>query len=72
MERKAKEVGGDINSQSSNIYVLLAWSSQLAMFFKLFIMNTLVHFLLRQSCRSLRNVSLGGPHIPFVILIKRS
>jgi len=27
------------------------------MFLKLFIINTLLHFLLFQSCRSLRNVS---------------
>jgi len=31
-----------------------------------------VHFLLSQSCRSLKNVSLVGPHIPFLGLIKRS
>ena len=36
------------------------------------IMNTLLHFLLCQSCRSLRNVSLAGLHIPFLGLIKRS
>jgi len=35
-------------------------------------MNTLVHFLLSQSYRSLKKVSLGGPHIPFLGLIKRS
>jgi len=35
-------------------------------------MNTLLHFLLCQLCRSLRNVCLGGLHIPFQGLIKRS
>jgi len=35
-------------------------------------MNTLLHFLLCQSCRSLRNASLCGPHIPFLGSIKRS
>jgi len=34
-------------------------------------MNTLLHFLLCQSCRSLRKVSLDGPHILFQGLIKR-
>jgi len=29
-------------------------------------MNTFVHFLLIQSCRSVRNVSLGRPHSPFL------
>jgi len=50
---------------SLNFYVLLALSSQLSVFLKLCNMNTLWHFLLCQSCRSIRNVSLGGPHIPF-------
>ena len=37
-------------------------SSQLSVFSKLCIMNTLLHFLLLfQLCRSLRNISLGGP-----------
>jgi len=35
-------------------------------------MNTLLHFLLCQSYRSLSNVSLGNPHIPFPGLIKKS
>ena len=45
-----------------NLFVLPALSSQLSVFSKLFIMNTLLHFLLLlcQSCRSFRNVSLGG------------
>jgi len=44
------------------IYVLPALSSQLSVFSKLCIMNTLLHFflLLFQLCRSLRNISLGG------------
>ena len=36
---------------------------------KLCIMNAFLHFLLCQSCCSLRNASLGGPHIPRVGLI---
>ena len=44
-----------------NIYVLPALSSQLSVFSKLCIMNTLLHFLLLfQLCRSLRNIPLGG------------
>ena len=35
-------------------------------------MNALLHLLLCQSCRSLRNASLSSPHIPFLGLIKRS
>jgi len=55
--RKTSEVRGDINLLSLDFYVLLALSSQLSVFLKLCIMNTLVHFLLCQSCRSLRNIS---------------
>jgi len=44
-----------------NFYVLSALSSQLSVFSKLCIMNTLLHFLLLcQLCRNLRNVSLVG------------
>jgi len=35
-------------------------------------MYTLLHFLLCQSYRSLRNVSLRDQHIPFLSLIKKS
>jgi len=35
-------------------------------------MNTLVHFVLRQSCSILRIVSLGSLHVPFLVFIKRS
>jgi len=35
-------------------------------------MNTHLPYLLCQSCRSLRTLSLVGPHIPFLGLIKRS
>jgi len=63
MGRKTREVGNNANLSSLTIYVLLALSSQLSVILKLCIMNTLLHFLLSQSCRSLRNVSLGGPHI---------
>jgi len=55
-----------------NLYVLLLLSFQISVSLKLCIMNTLVHFVLRQSCRILRNVSLCGPHIPLRGLIKRS
>jgi len=44
MERKTREVGGDANLVSLNFCVLLALSSQLSVFSKLCIMNTLVHF----------------------------
>jgi len=69
--RKLREVG-NANLLSLNVYVLLALSSHLSVFLKLCIMNTLLHFLLCQSCRSLRNVSLGGLHFSFLGLIKRS
>ena len=55
---------------SLKIYVLLDLFSQPSVLLNLSIMNTLVHFLLYQSCRSLWNVSLGGPHIPFLGLIR--
>jgi len=29
-------------------------------------MNTLSHFMLSQSCRGLKNTTLGGPRIPFL------
>jgi len=34
-------------------------------------MNNLLHFLLCQSCRSLRSVYLGGPHIPLQKVLPR-
>jgi len=53
--------GGDANLLLPNFYALQALSSQLSVFSKLCIMNTLLHFLvLFQLCRSLRNISLGG------------
>jgi len=54
---------------------LLALSSQFSVFLKLCIVNTggtLLQFLLCQSCRSLRNASLGGLDMPFLGLIKGS
>jgi len=69
MRRKTQAVGSDANFLSRNFCVLLALSSQLSVFLKLRIMNTTVHFLLSQSCRNLRNVSLGDLHIPFLGLI---
>ena len=53
---------GDANLLSPNVYVLPALFSQLLVFLRLCVMNTLLHFLilLCQSCRSLRNESLGG------------
>jgi len=59
MERKTREAESDAILLSHSFYVLLALSSQLSVFLRLYIMNTLVHFLLCQSCRSPRNVSLG-------------
>jgi len=70
MRCKTREMGCDANLLS--LYVLLALSSQLSVILKLCITNILVHFLLSQLCRSLRNVSLGCPHIPSVDLIKKS
>jgi len=72
MGRKIREVGVDANLLSLNFYVLLVLSSRLSVCLKLCVMNTFLHFLLCHSCRSLRNVSLCGPHIPFLRLIKRS
>jgi len=48
--------------QLLNFYVLPAMSSQLSVFSKLCIMNTLLQFLLLlfQLCHRLRNISLGG------------
>jgi len=53
--------GDDANLLLLNFYVLPALSSQLSVFSKLCVVNTLLHFLLLlcQSCRSLRNVALG-------------
>jgi len=34
-------------------------------------MHSLLLFLLCQSCRSLRNISLHGQHVPFLDLIRR-
>jgi len=52
---------GDANLLLPNFYVLPALSSQLSVFSKLCIMNTLLHFLLLfQLCRSLRNTPLSG------------
>jgi len=53
---------GDANLLLPNFYVLPAMSSQLSVFSKLCIMNTLLHFLflLFQLYCSLRNISLGG------------
>ena len=61
MGRENKEVGR-CQLAIANFRVLLALSSQLSVFSKLRIMNTLLHFLflLFQLCRSLRNISLGG------------
>ena len=58
----AKIKWGDANLLLPNFCVLPAVSSQLSVFSKLCIMNTLLHFLLLllQLCRSLRNISLGG------------
>jgi len=74
MVRKTGEVGGRDHSLSLNfcVLLLLALSSQLSVFSKLSILNNLLHFLLSQSCRSLRNVSLVGPLIPFPGLVKKS
>jgi len=72
MGRKTRKVWGDAKLLSLNFYVLLTFSSQLTVFSKLCVMNTLLHFLSCRSCRSLRNVSVGGPHVPFQGLIKRS
>jgi len=53
---------GDANLLLPNLYVLPVFSSQLSVFSKLCIMNTLLYFLLLlcQSCRSVRKVFLGG------------
>jgi len=69
---RTREMGGDARCYRLNFHVLLALSSQLSVFLKLRIINTLLHFLLCQSSRSLRNVSFGSLHIPFLGLIKRS
>jgi len=60
--RKNKEVETMLTCYRLTFFVLPALSSQLSVFSKLCIMNTLLHFLLLlcQSCRSLKNVSLCG------------
>ena len=57
----AKIKWGNANLLLHNFYVLPAVSSQLSVFSKLCMMNTLLHFLLLllQLCCSLRNISLG-------------
>jgi len=59
---RKKRCGNDTNLLLPDLYVLPALSSKLSVFSKLSIMNTLLRYLLLlcQSCRSLRNVSLGG------------
>jgi len=60
MGRENEEVGRCQLAIGYNFYVLPALSSQLSVFSKFHIMNTLLHFLLLcQSCRRLRNVSLS-------------
>jgi len=61
-KRGAKIKWGDANLLLPNFYVFPALPSHLLVFSKLYIMKTLLHFLLLlfQSCRSLRNESLGG------------
>jgi len=69
---KTREVGNDASLLSLNFYVWLVLYTQLSVFLKLCILNThAICNLLCQSCRSFRNVSLGGLHIPFLGLIKR-
>jgi len=52
---------GDANMLVPSFYVFPALSSQLSVFSKLCITNTILHFLLLfQLCRSLRTISLGG------------
>jgi len=53
---------GNANLLLRNFYVLPAVSSQLSVFSKLCVVNTLLHFLLLllQLSRSLRNISLDG------------
>jgi len=53
-------------------FCVASFVSQLTVFLKLCIKNTILHFLLCQSCRNLRNISLGDPHIPLLGLIKKS
>ena len=61
MGRENKQVGTMANLLLPNFYVLPALSSQLSVFSKLCIVNTLLHFLLLfQLCRSLRNIPLDG------------
>jgi len=57
----AKIKWGNAKLLLTNLYVLPALSSQLSVFSKLCIMNTLLHFhLLFQLFCSLRNIPLGG------------
>jgi len=72
MGRKSREVGGDANLLSFYFYILLALSSQLSVFFEVVYREYPLHFLLRQSCRNLRNKSLGSPHLPLLGLVKSS
>ena len=55
----------------AKFYVLPALPSQLSVFLKFCIMNTLLHFLLLicQSCRSLRNESMGGCILGSIITV---
>jgi len=58
----AKIKWGNANLLLLNFHVLSALSSQLSVFSKWCVVNTLLHFLLVlfQLCRSRRNMSLGG------------
>jgi len=52
-------------------FVLLDLSTQVSVFSKLCITNSFLDFLLCRSCRWLKKVSLGGPCIACLGLIKR-
>jgi len=67
---KLEKWKGGANLLLLNSCQLLTLSSQLSVFLKLYVMNTLSHFLLCQTGRSIRNVSLGGPLILFLGLIQ--
>ena len=72
MAHKTIEVYCGTNSLGLNLCasMLLALSSQLSV-----LLNhqyPFAFFVMSKSCRSLRNVFLGGPRIPFPGLIKRS
>jgi len=65
-------VGYIFSQKYPDFNFVVSFVLQLSVSLKLYIVSTPLHFLLCQSCCSLRNVSVVGQHMPFLGLITRS